>query len=139
MRRYLAYGSNMIVGQMRRRCPAARQVETLCVPGWRFVINRRGVATILPDPEARICGLLWQVSPACETALDRYEGIAGGWYRRAEMLAGDASALVYLATDTAPGAPRAGYLEGILRAAAALGFDDAYCAELASWRATPPG
>ncbi|MBD0271029.1 MAG: hypothetical protein ICV73_03780 [Acetobacteraceae bacterium] len=40
---------------------------------------------------------------------------------------------MYLAADTAPGAPRQGYLERILRVAEARGLDADYRAELARW------
>jgi hypothetical protein len=48
------------------------------LPGWRFVINRRGVATLLPEPGACAAGLVWHLTTACEAALDKYEGVAGG-------------------------------------------------------------
>ena len=47
-RLYFAYGSNMSVGQMRARCPAARAVGPAQLDGWRFFINRRGTAAIRP-------------------------------------------------------------------------------------------
>ena len=105
--------------------------------GWRLSINRRGVATLVPVPGARMPGLIWRLTPACEAALDRHEGVAKGAYRKAELEAGGAPALVYRAAHTAPGAPREGYLERILWAAEARGLDAAYRAELARW-ARPP-
>jgi hypothetical protein len=132
--RYLAYGSNLCAEQMARRCPAAEAGEVVELPDWRFTVNRRGVATLLPEPGARTWALVWQLTPACEAALDRYEGVAAGIYRR-EMLRvpGGAPALVYLASETAPGLPRPGYLEGILRAAELRGLPLAYRTELAGW------
>ena len=58
-------------------------------------------------------------------------------YREEELKAGGAPALVYLAAETAPGAPRKGYLERILRAAEVRGFNADYRAELTRW--TRPG
>ncbi len=131
--RYFAYGSNLCAAQMAARCPGAREDGVVELAGWRFVINGRGVATLAPEPGARVFGLVWRLTPACEAALDRHEGVAKGAYRKAELEAGGAPALVYLAADTAPGAPRQGYPERILRAAEACGLDDAYRAELARW------
>jgi hypothetical protein len=82
---------------------------------------------------ARTPGAGWRLTPACEAALDRYEGVAKGVYRKEKLEAGGAPALVYLAADTAPGAPRDGYLECILRAAEVRGFDAEYRAELTRW------
>ena len=132
-RRYFAYGSNLCAAQMAGRCPGAREGEAVELAGWRFVINRRGVAAIVPDPGARVFGLIWRLTPACEAALDRHEGVAKGVYRKEELEAGGAPALVYLAADTAPGAAREGYLERILRAAEVRGLDAAYRAELTRW------
>jgi AIG2-like family len=130
---YFAYGSNLCAVQMGRRCPAAEEGEVAELAGWRFVINRRGVATVVPEPGARVLGLIWRLTPACEAALDRYEGVAKGVYRKEELEAGGAPALVYLAAETALGAPRDGYLECILRAAEVRGFDAEYRAELTRW------
>lgn len=132
-RRYLAYGSNLCTSQMARRCPAAKSGEVVELPGWRFVINRRGVATLLPEPGACAAGLVWHLTTACEAALDRYEGVAQGLYRREEVEAGGAPALVYLAAETRPGMPRPGYLEGILAAAEVLGLAEDRRAEIAAW------
>ena len=75
-RRYFAYGSNLCHRQMAYRCPAAQPAETVCsLSGWRFIINRRGVATILPAPAFRVLGLIWHLTPDCEAALDEYEGV----------------------------------------------------------------
>ena len=50
--------------------------------GWRLIINHRGVATLVPEPGARVPGLIWRLTPACEAALDRHEGVAKGVYRK---------------------------------------------------------
>ncbi|CAH0193432.1 gamma-glutamylcyclotransferase family protein [Roseomonas sp. CECT 9278] len=57
-RRYVAYGSNLCAVQMAQRCPQAVAGEVVSLPGWCFVINRRGVATILPDDAAEVTGLV---------------------------------------------------------------------------------
>jgi hypothetical protein len=132
-RRYLAYGSNLCAEQMGRRCPAAVPGEVVRLEGWRFVINRDGFATLLPTPGAQAWGLVWQLTEACEAALDTYEGVETGEYRKVEWLVGTAPALVYLAAEQRPGPPRAGYLERILGGAAAFGLPAAYLAEIGAW------
>ena len=135
-RRYLAYGSNLCLDQMRERCPAAEPGPVVALPGWRFVINRRGVATLLPCPGGQAWGLVWQLTRACEVALDRYEGVASGHYAKADIEVGGSPVLLYLATETAPGFPRRSYLERVVAAAAARGLNTAYVAELAAWTGT---
>jgi hypothetical protein len=103
--------------------------------GWRFLINQAGYATLIPDQSAYILGVLWSLTSACEAALDDYEEIATGLYTKAHIEIQGTSALVYLATNTLPGPPRAGYLEAIIAAAYSLGFDPAYITHsLEPWR-----
>jgi uncharacterized protein len=132
-RRYLAYGSNMCAGQMARRCPAAQSGDLVELPGWRFAINRRGVATLLPDAGARAVGLVWHLTADCEAALDRHEGVATGHYTREEIDVGGAPALAYIATEARPGMPRPGYLELILAAAETRGVPMEHRAAIAGW------
>jgi hypothetical protein len=60
--------------QMAQRCPGAAAGEVVALPGWRFAINRRGVATLLRDEATIAYGLIWYLTEVCERALDRYEG-----------------------------------------------------------------
>ena len=69
---YLAYGSNLHLGQMQQRCPTAEVLGTSTLHGYRLVFN--GVATIEPDPDRSVPVLLWDIKPADEIPLDRYEG-----------------------------------------------------------------
>jgi hypothetical protein len=125
-RPYFAYGSNMVAAQMRRRCPAAQDMGMARLDGWRFLINQQGYATIIPDQSAYALGVLWSLTSTCEAALDDYEGIATGLYTKAHIEIQGTPALVYLATNTLPGQPRAGYLEAIIAEAYRRRFDLAY-------------
>jgi hypothetical protein len=44
------------------------------------------VDIITDDPDAKIPGGLWEITPECEAALDLYEGVAGGFYEKRYML-----------------------------------------------------
>lgn len=129
-RPYFAYGSNMDPDQMKERCPAASSTGVVLLTGWDILINSRGVATIVPNASTSIEGVLWSVTSECLTALDYYEGIADGLYRRAQVEVGwDGElieSLVYVAADFVPGLPRSGYLETILRGADRFGLSPAY-------------
>src|SRR4051794_9122870 len=59
---YFAYGSNMIASQMARRCPGARLIGPALIRDYRFRINRRGVATVLPETAAIVRGALWSLT-----------------------------------------------------------------------------
>jgi gamma-glutamylcyclotransferase (GGCT)/AIG2-like uncharacterized protein YtfP len=134
-RHCFAYGANIIAADMAQRCPAAREVQTAALPGWRFAIMENGYATLLPDARSRVVGVLWSITPRCERDLDDFEGVDRGLYRREVLTIEGTPALVYLASSTSPGRPRTGYLEPIIAAAQARAFPADYLEELRRWLA----
>ena len=72
--RYMAYGSNMNLEQMERRCPSAR----ISNPSWIMLKNYRLVfktfADIIPAPGMEVPVALWDIIRGNEDTLDRYEG-----------------------------------------------------------------
>jgi len=80
---YWAYGSNLSVKQMKRRCPDARKHSKLIVPNGQLVF--RGVADVESIRGGGIQGGLWRITRRCERALDQYEGVASGLYEKKYM------------------------------------------------------
>jgi hypothetical protein len=75
-----AYGSNLNLTQMLRRCPAAKPLGRFDLDDARLVF--RGVADV-EYAEGESCpGGLWEITRACERELDRYEGVEYGLYRK---------------------------------------------------------
>lgn len=132
-RRYFAYGSNIVRRQMTHRCPDARALGLARLDGWGFRIMTRGFATIVPDPAAHVLGVVWLLTPACEVALDRYEGVARGLYAKHALPVDGEETLVYVASDVEPGGPKPGYLEAIVAAAADWAFPPDYVTGLRTW------
>lgn len=135
-RRYFAYGSNIVQRQMAHRCPEARALGLARLDGWRFRIMARGFATVVPDPDApgaHVLGVVWALTPACEVALDRYEGVHRGLYAKHEMPIDGQQTLIYVASDVEPGAPKPGYLEAIVAAATERAFPPDYVTGLRTW------
>jgi len=124
----------MDAAEMRERCPGATLEGIAVLPDHRLMITADGFATIVPDRGRRVMGALWNLTDSDERALDHYEDIASGFYRRdftlVEAQGGPVSVLVYVASSDRPGKPRPGYLELILSAARALGLPPEYVAEL---------
>jgi gamma-glutamylcyclotransferase (GGCT)/AIG2-like uncharacterized protein YtfP len=77
---YFAYGSNMNLQQMARRCPGAVALGPARLPGWR--LTERTFADIDRDHEAETWGVLWEITAAHLWALDRYEGAPALYTRR---------------------------------------------------------
>lgn len=75
---YFAYGSNLNIEQMSRRCPEATPVCKLSMPDWRLCF--RGVADIEYAPGESVQGGLWRITGADEAALDSYEGVSSKLY-----------------------------------------------------------
>ncbi len=71
---YFAYGSNINLGQMERRCPDASVVGPVALENYELLFRRGGFATIAPKEGGKVHGLLWSLSPGCERSLDYYEG-----------------------------------------------------------------
>ena len=135
---YFAYGSNMDLVQMSNRCERAATVSTAQLPSHRFIINSRGVATVVPDRASTVRGLLWRLSEEDQRSLDRHEGVVQGLYRKAFMRVNVSSgrkvrALVYVATDSTPGEARPGYMEKIVSAAEECGLPQTYIDQLKPW------
>ena len=137
-RLYFAYGSNMDPRQMRVRCPDAESLGRVTLDGYRFLINRRGVATIERDIRARVTGVLWDLPPRGEATLDRFEGVIWGFYRKEEVFVRDEDgveypALAYIDPVRERGLPREGYLERVLLGARRAGIPMSNFASYLNW------
>ena len=111
-----AYGSNLNVAQMEQRCPAAEPLGRLLLRNWRLVF--RGVADCIPEDGAVCYGGVWRITPRCEAALDAYEGIASGMYRKEYIRIkrtpqGETEMLVYVMNSTGIMPPSQYYLNVI--------------------------
>ena len=74
---YIAYGSNMNLPQMAKRCPTAKVVGTSVLHSWRLLFrggHGNAVATVERHKGGQVPVLVWEITPSDEEALDRYEG-----------------------------------------------------------------
>ena len=137
MTRYFAYGSNMSVAGMERRCPGATPIGRARLEGWRFGIFAQGFATIVPNGASVVHGVLWRVSPRDLAALNAYEGVDAGLYVRRVVAVrhGDERlpALVYVARNRRPGRVRPGYLADVVAAARDWNLPAGYVRTIERW------
>lgn len=85
-RLYFAYGNNINLDQMTRRCPHAVVIGPVDLPDYRLAFRASGVATILPEEGSTVHGLLWNLTPECELSLDHYEGCPN-FYEKQDLIA----------------------------------------------------
>jgi hypothetical protein len=74
---YLAYGSNLNIGQMTYRCPTAQVVGYGVLNNYRLLFRGgygHAVATIEPFAGGIVPVLAWEITAEDEAALDNYEG-----------------------------------------------------------------
>jgi gamma-glutamylcyclotransferase (GGCT)/AIG2-like uncharacterized protein YtfP len=124
---YAAYGSNMDSAQMAERCPHSPQQGTGWLEGWRLTFGGEelgwegALATVVEDDAERVFVVLYDVSESDENALDRWDGVTLGYYRkltvRVQTLEGDAAAWLYVLNGYEGGLPSARYI-GIVADAA---------------------
>lgn len=129
---YLAYGSNLSLGQMAHRCPDSHVAGKAELPGYRLLFRGRpgnAHATIEESEGRTVPVLLWKVSVRDEALLDRYEGYPY-YYDKVQIpvkLGGKTvSAMAYVMQ---PGFdlnnPSPSYLHTIREGYQAAGFDQA--------------
>jgi len=128
---YLAYGSNLDVDQMLRRCPDAIQIGAAVVKDYELLFrgNARhfGVATIEPCKGVSVPVGIWSISERDELALDRYEGWPHLYEKqtfRVKVRGKTISAMAYIMT---PGhrlsVPCQAYVDTIAQGYEDFGFD----------------
>jgi hypothetical protein len=122
MRYYFAFGANMDVEGMSRRCPGAHALGKAELEHHRFAIVHPGYATVLPARGSRVHGVLWMLAPRDLTVLDAYENISSGLYGRDERPVRHHGRLVraitYFVRNPKPARVRPGYLEDCVLPAA---------------------
>ena len=82
---YLAYGSNLSLKRMEKRCPDAVVAGTAKIPGYRLLFKKSGsgfYATIEQDANCFVPTLVYKISEFDEALLNRYEGYPKFYYKR---------------------------------------------------------
>ena len=130
-RYYVAYGSNLNLGQMAMRCPTAKVVGTGWLEDTKLTFRR--VATIEPEKDKKTPVGVWEIQPMDEVHLDRYEGYPHLYRKemvKVKMDNGDTlDAMVYIMNSGKPQMPMEGYYRTIAQGYHDCGLDIAYLEE----------
>lgn len=137
---YFSYGANMDPVHMAEHCPGAIRLGKAILPDHAFGIAAGHYGTVRASPGGSVHGVLWRLTQADEAALDEFEGIAKGFYRKDSAKVRDETglpveAMFYRPVDDTPGAASQRYLENIIDVASQLGFPEPYLEELKAYRA----
>lgn len=119
--KYFAYGTNMNKEQISDRCSYAEPLSCAKYPEHKLIFNSRGVATIIPDSNSVVYGVLYEITQECLNKLDSFEGYPKHYDRKEIKVVnkdGDlVEATVYIANDTEEGEPRGDDLRKALKGA----------------------
>lgn len=126
---YVAYGSNLHLAQMARRCPDAKVYGSGTIKNYRLAFYH--VASILPEAGSEVPVGVWSISPQDEKNLDRYEGFPHLYRKesiRVVMENGEVvTAMVYIMNrDGMETLPDASYYNTIYSGYRSFGLDTEY-------------
>ena len=133
MKYYTAYGSNLVLDEMRMRCPNAVKVGASVLNDYR--LEFRYYLTIVPEKGAVTPIGVFQIEDTDERNLDFYEGYPSLYYKTevSFMLDGkEEKGLVYIMNSPGKGgiepdtSPSKSYLERCLRGYEDFGLDSEY-------------
>lgn len=138
---YLAYGSNLNVCQIKRRCPGAKVYGTALLKDWRLAFkgSKSGsYLTIEPCPGGFVPVAVWEVTKNDIASLDCYEGFPNFYYKKDITLSvsrnngecKDTAAFVYIMHENRPyGMPSRRYVDICLEGYRNFEFDEDILAE----------
>lgn len=131
---YLAYGSNLNMGQMKYRCPTAKYEGTAILEGWELLYKGSKTGAYLTIERAEggeVPVGIWKVGKADLAALDRYEGYPEFYYRAdvkitpvSEVNGRKMRAFIYIMHEDRPcGLPSMSYIRICEQGYKDFGFD----------------
>ncbi len=123
--KYIAYGSNLNLKQMAKRCPTARVVGTALLKDWKLTF--RNVATIEPCVNSITPVGIWEIDKESERALDIYEGFPHLYrkeYLDVVVNGKSEKCLVYIMNGGNPRLPHISYFNCILDGYRDCGLDE---------------
>lgn len=102
---YIAYGSNLNVKQMARRCPDAKLIGTGLINNYELVFRgsrHSAVATVEPKNNSKVPVGIWEISDKDERSLDIYEGFPRLYVKKPMLISQDNvqhEAMLYVMND----------------------------------------
>lgn len=130
---YIAYGSNLNLEQMKRRCPDAKLLGTGTIKDYGLLFRgspKNAVATIEPLAGSKVPVGVFEISLLDEKYLDRYEGYPHLYYKDKvdiEIRGEKTEAMIYLMHPKYEmGMPSRSYYQTIRQGYDDCGLDTSY-------------
>ena len=123
-RLYIAYGSNMNLGQMRHRCPTAKVVGATFLRNWQLIFC--GVASVERFRGGKVPVVVWELQPEDEHALDIYEGWPRMYRKETLRVTLDGRqiyTMIYIMNTDRQSPPNSSYYNTIRTGYKSAGFD----------------
>ncbi|MBO5610547.1 MAG: gamma-glutamylcyclotransferase [Eubacterium sp.] len=127
---YIAYGSNLHIEQMARRCPTASVYARGVLKDYRLVYrgSKTGsYASVEPCEGSSVPIVVWEIQPEDEERLDRYEGYPTFYYKNTVEVKtgrGILEGMIYIISPKAlPGRPSQYYIDVVRTGYIENGFD----------------
>ncbi|KAI5464132.1 hypothetical protein BGZ63DRAFT_145458 [Mariannaea sp. PMI_226] len=79
---YFAYGSNLHLQQMKKRCPGSKFIGCARLHHYRWQINERGYANVVQAEGRWVDGLVYEIDKNDEARLDINEGVSKNAYAK---------------------------------------------------------
>ncbi len=132
---YFAYGSNMDKAAMQALCPKSRPLGLARLAKHRLFIMEEGYASVRADASAMVHGVLYELALGDVPALDRYEEVSRGLYRKITQPvlrtgAAPMRALIYVGQSKVEARPKADYWQSVVTAAKDWGLPGSYISAL---------
>lgn len=124
--KYFAYGMNTNLSQMAQRCPNAKSLGRAVLYNHEFRFARH--ADIIENPEFATHGVLWEITPDCELALDALEGYPTYYLKKIVNVFHNGKAVncmvYYMTGENVDEFPSDGYLEMLMEGYKEHGVDN---------------
>lgn len=131
---YISYGSNLNLKQMEKRCPTGKVYGKGVLKNYKLLFRGKAdgaFLTIEPEDGSDVPVGVWEIQPADEESLDKYEGFPDEYYKADIQIVmedgSDLTGMIYIMTEGQPlNKPSDAYHETVLEGYRDFGFDAKY-------------